>query len=463
MTAVDTKHTFTVKVNAVDRTAYVREGTFRVQASLGQEFDTCNCTLIDKDGALVLPRLWQTLAVTDESAAVVFAGVITRIRKSVEVDDGTDMYECFAQDNGILLKTKIVRVAYSGMTDEAILDDLFSNYLSEVTTTNVTATSGTHEFMFDDVTLYDAVQTIAGRTGQRWYVDYAKDLHYWSGLGTAAAYDLVENATADYSTTYPWEGGTLFVEDDGEAIVNRVIVRGGVSESAVLTQAFSGNGSTAEFFVTYAPIRSIVSITVGGVYQTWGTDFSIDDFLDADANTVNCLIVYGFGRIRWDASNAPAAGSSNIVVKYTCDDVVHVTRNNLASQAATAYNRIIEKVIVDRNIHTVAQAEAVADEELRQAALAVRRVRVVSRRYGLKPGDIVGITCTPLHMDRARGYGSGGYGEDGYGGDKYVVQSVTTSIEVGWVRHELELACYQPALGIMMRGITYGTVSDGGM
>jgi len=459
MTTLDTEHTFTITVGGNNVTAHLLHDTIKIVDALAHEIDTCNFALEDHDGTMPTVDIWMEVIITDEGADRVFAGHATRRKVEPAPSDARRRVTLYCQDYTALLKTVVVMEDYTDQTDEAVLDDLFTNYLPEITTANVTASVGTYSFVFDNVTLFDAVKQVAEKARARWKVDYSKDLHYWTGTTPAAA-DFGISDAPDFLATYPFDRGTLSYTDDGEAIVNRVIVQGGVGPSAVITEYFSGDGVEVEFFLSTRPIRSLVSITVGGIYQTYDTDFVIDDFVDKDGYMVDCLVNYHRGRVRWDGATPPAVGTNNIAISYVSDTEVAVTCNHVGSQ--TKYGRIFTRRVTDRDISTVEEAEAYGEAYLAEHAVRHRVGRVEVERYGLSSGEAFDVTCAAIGLDGNRGYGEDGYGDDGYGGDDYVLQTVTTSFSNRGVKHGLEFAEFQPSLGTMIANSVRGTVSTGG-
>jgi len=459
MASMDTSHTFTITVGGNDVSGYLLNETFKCVSALTHEIDTADFTVEDKDGNLPTLELWQEVIVTDEVPTRVFAGYVTRMREEVAPSKTTKRVTLYCQDYTVLLKTVVVTKAiYTDQTDEAVLDDLFSTYLSEITTTNVTASEGTHSFHFANVTLLDAVQQIAEKTNRDWYVDYDGDLHYfWRGSGGAAAFSLSDSP--DYAATYPWQTGSLSLEQDGEGIINKVIVHGGVAPSAVTTETFSGDGATVEFTVAHVPIRSIVSITVDSVHQTWATDYAVQTFA-----SVNVLVAYHRGRVRWDGYSPPATGVDNIEVKYTYDSNVQVTVQDAGSQAR--YGRTFEKILVRRDISDADEAQAFGEAYLRESARRYQRGRVTVERYGLSSSEYVGLDCSVLSLDSDRGYGVGGYGDGGYGGDTFLIDQVTTRFakRVGRVvEHSVQFSGIPQNLGQLMRQVARGQAGDGGL
>lgn len=69
------------------------------------------------------------------------------------------------------------------------------------------------------------------------------------------------------------------------------------------TEEFDGDGSETEFTLTNTPVRNIRSITVGGVSQTFGTDYSVD---------------YSTAKVTFNS--APSNGTNNIDIQYDYGD-----------------------------------------------------------------------------------------------------------------------------------------------
>ena len=460
MGTMDTAHTFTVTVGGNNLTRFLQKDSIKVSDAMAHEIDTCSLTLEDYTGSMSDADIWQEIIITDELAAKLFAGYVTRRKVAPTKSENTKAVTLYCQDYAVLLKTVIVYADYTDMTDEAIIDDLFTTYLPEITTTNVTASDGTYSFVFDNVTLLDAVKQIAKKARASWKVDYAKDVHYWAGDSPATAPFHLSDAP-DFSTTYAFQKDTLQYIDDGESLVNRVVIQGGVGVSTEITDVFSGDGVTVEFNLSTRPIRDMVSITVGGVYQTYDTDFVIDDFIDKGGYLVDCLVNYHRGRVRWDGATPPAAGVSNISITYRNDEQVTVTRNQVESQVM--YGRIFTRKITDKDLSTVAEAEAFGDAYLAEHAIRRRTGKVSVERYGLSSGEAMRVTCAAIGLDGSLGYGEGGYGEDGYGGDNYVLQTVGTEFGEWGVRHNLEFAEFQPSLSTMVATLAGGGASSGGV
>jgi len=109
------------------------------------------------------------------------------------------------QDYSVLLdRVFISSEEYASQTDEAILDDLFSTYLSEISTADVNAVETITSLTLENVSLRRAVEMIVDRSGADWYVDANKHLQYWDSSSAGESTILLrEDITTlgDYSAT----------------------------------------------------------------------------------------------------------------------------------------------------------------------------------------------------------------------------------------------------------------------
>jgi hypothetical protein len=454
---LDSEHTFVITAGGNAVTAYLIEESFKLTNALGQQIDTCNFTLEDAYKTMPDIDIWDAVTVVIDGVTTIFSGYITNVVSEPADSEATKRVKVSCQDKTALLgKEIVINETYEGQTDEAVLDSLFSTYLPEITTVNVAAAPGVWSFHFDNKTLLDVVKEIAEKTRSQWFIDAAGDLHWWQGTTPSTAPFSLSDAP-DGVNTFPWQKGSLRIDDDGTELVNCVTVYGGKTQTAIITETFSGDGSTAEFSVSQYPVDSVISITVDGVYQQWATDFIVDDF----SPSVDVLVAYFRGRFRWDGAYPPPPGLNNIVIKYTCQSQVSVSLCSAASIAQ--YGRTIRRVVNSRDLVTVGEATEYAEAYLAEYALRRRTGYVTVERWGLSAGDALGITCAALGLDASRGWGAGGYGEDGYSGDTYVVQSVTTGFGAKGVEHRVEFAEYRPSLAKYLEGLAKGTTSTGSL
>ena len=103
------------------------------------------------------------------------------------------------QDYSVLLdRVFISSEEYTSQTDESILDDLFSTYLSEISTADVNTVKTLDSITFENVTLRHAVEMIVDRSGADWYVDAEKHLQYWDPSAAAESPILLHEAVSEF-------------------------------------------------------------------------------------------------------------------------------------------------------------------------------------------------------------------------------------------------------------------------
>jgi len=134
------------------------------------------------------------------------------------------LFEC--QDYNILLEQTLVLwyTIDDGDTDSTEIGTIFSTYRDDIGTDSFVETvDGDMEVMAITSTLREAMELICDRTGAQFYVDFDKELHYWSGQGFAAAgYQISDEP--DMSTTFPC--GNLRRITDTTQLIDKVYIIG---------------------------------------------------------------------------------------------------------------------------------------------------------------------------------------------------------------------------------------------
>jgi len=119
----------------------------------------------------------------------------------------TKTWEVNCQDNNVLLDERTIPSAsYAAATaDSAIIDDLFTNYRSDINSTDEvdTINASMEAIEFEEMTLRECLDAICAITGGRYYVDYQKKLHYFNvETGNTASFGL--STSPDFSSIYPF-------------------------------------------------------------------------------------------------------------------------------------------------------------------------------------------------------------------------------------------------------------------
>jgi len=170
-----------------------------------------------------------------------FGGYIVEVEKMKKgmVETGAKaLYRCKAKDYNMLPEKILVTKAYVAQTEQQIIDDLFSSYLPEInTTTYVESGGGTFTLDWTRRTLLECLEELATIYVKEWYIDYDKNLHYFTPVTTAAPFVL-----SDIPALSQYQGyhKIRHIEDILE-IANRVTVVGDTGGPVVVTRTEAGS------------------------------------------------------------------------------------------------------------------------------------------------------------------------------------------------------------------------------
>lgn len=197
----------TITVGGNDITAYCKVETLRIEEMGTQDVATAYFKVEDHSGTVsIAGKDAVDIRPTGGAAAtILFAGEVGRVVKGQR--GITKTWEVHCQDNNVLLDERTIPSAsYVATTaDSAIIDDLFTNYRSDINSTDEvdTINASMEALEFEEMTLRECLDAICAITGGRYYVDYEKNLHYFNvETGNTASFGL--STSPDFSSTYPF-------------------------------------------------------------------------------------------------------------------------------------------------------------------------------------------------------------------------------------------------------------------
>lgn len=368
--------TFVVTIDGTDRTSSVDYGSFRKRDILNQQVDTCQFD-IKKYGSLTyVPTVGDEVSVTRDGSTI-FGGVVARINEKIKASTIlTYRVECI--DYSQYLKRHLVTERYENMTVSAIVADMVTNYTTAgdgITKTNTTSTLTIESITFNRLTVADSLQKLADAINYVWYIDYDKDIHFFSKNDELAPFSL-----SDSSNNYIYN--SLEIVDDMTQIKNKVLVQGGeIVSSNTRTEEFDGDG-TKDIFRLANKFSSKPTVTVGGTSQTVGTEF-----LDDDAS-FDCMWNFNEKYLRFTAGNIPASGTNNVDVtgNYLYPIVV-----NVPSPASQNIYGTYEFAIFDKSIRSQSEAIERAKAELLSYKNQIYDGQFRTYTDGLRSGQVLTI------------------------------------------------------------------------
>ena len=217
---------------------------------------------------------------------------------------------------------------------------------------------------------------MAEQIGYGWFVDYDKDIKFFSRTATSAPFSISAQDSGNY--IYP----SLEVTEDVTQQRNRIVVRGGQKESPAVTVRIRTDGDNDTYPVVYdfseTPEIRFNNRTSGTKQRVGIENITADADADIFWNSEEKYIRF---------KNRPSA-NRNYYVKAK-----HFTRiiQRLANQSAVNRDGIYEFPLNDDSIITEAQATTRANVELQNFAERQYQGQFRTYRSGLKTGMVMTI------------------------------------------------------------------------
>lgn len=366
----------TVTIAGSNRTSSVVAGSLRKTDNINQQVDTLEFKVRRYGSLTYVPVLGDDVVVQKDSSTI-FGGPVVRITEGMRSTQILE-YTIQCNDYSQFLKRELVTKRYQATDVGTIIADLVANYTADgFTTANVEGSLAVESIAFNRITVADSLQKLADAISYVWYVDYAKDIHFFPKSTEAGP------ALSDASGNYIYE--SLSIVQDLTQVRNAITVQGGEATSAsTRTEVFNGDG-TKVHFVLANKYASTPVVTVGGVTQTVGTEY-----LDDDASFA-CMWNYNEKYVRFTAGHTPAAGTNNVSVVgyYLFPIVVRVP----APASIAAYGEY-EYAVTDNSIKSQDEAIARALAELQSYQNALYEGSFRTYTDGFRSGQVVNISST---------------------------------------------------------------------
>jgi len=360
-----------ILVNGSEKRDYIDWKSFKKEDIITSQVDTLNFTAISYQGRIWKPVVDSEIIVYD-GADKIFGGIIVKVQETIEGKLLNYDVQCI--DYTYLLDRKLVFDTYDDHLVEDIVAHIIADYAPTFTGNHVEATGITLEYiLFNYKKPSDCLKELAELIGYDYYIDYNKDIHFFSkAVGETTPFDLTD-------TNGNYVFNSLEIVDDTKQLKNIVYVRGGEYVGDSRTDKVGAGDNVTKIFKLPYRYDVMPTVTVGG-----GAPLNVGvDFLD-DPATHDCLWNYQEKVLRF--ATAPVTG--DVLVTGTPLVTVIVKAKNSAS--VSVYGNY-EFVIVDKLIKTKEAARQRAQAEFIDYALPIKNATLKTNRSGLRSGQRINI------------------------------------------------------------------------
>lgn len=376
-----------IKINNVDVTDALLERAWEINDTDGSEIDVVEVELRETSTTLsVEPDHDLIIEDFNDPSTRFFGGIVARV---TERTDGLDkIIVVTAQDYKLILDRSAFTLNPRNQSDFQTIQDAFADAdVSEIDTTAKVAVgrSNIEELTFRGATLRQLMDTLTEITGFMWDVDPFKNLIYRAEDAKSAAFDLSDDP--DNVNSFPYYN---FSRDRELGAYNAIEVRGALKMSDDVTVTFDGDGSRKVWHLWQKEGDTAESITQPPegkdrvvIEKNTGTDGSpvwTAQTVGIEGSPIAAYDVL-FNPITLRVQFATAPPNLTNSWRITGRRETPVT----ALAVAPGVTRVYKKVLTEKNIESVEQAQDVADAFLREVGNK-DRISCVTNQDGLEVG-----------------------------------------------------------------------------
>lgn len=358
----------TIKVNDIDRSNYVSWDSFRKDDILNSQADSLSFETKQYGDKNWRPEIGDEVEVFD-GLEKIFGGAI--IKTEIRTQALLIKYSVSIKDWTHYLDRVLVVDKFENTTIGEIIEYINTNYLSGFTINHVSCPVQISSISFNRFPVSKCLQQLAEQINYSWYVDYDKDIHFFSKNSEPAPFNL-----SDDGGNYIFS--SLKIKDDISQMRNRVFIRGGEMEGNQRIETSIGDGTKLTFPLGHKFAKK-PTVTVGGVTKTVGKDF-----LDKDED-FDCLWDYNQKYIRF--VSAPANGAAIAVVGIPLIPIIVQVQDD----ASISKYGVYEFSKIDTTISSKEQAKQYAIAQLESYANKIQEAEFSTYQSGLRSGQIINI------------------------------------------------------------------------
>ncbi len=362
----------TVTINGTDRTSVIDRAGFDVTQILGSQRDTAHFTYKKFGSRTYVPAMYDSVLVQDGSTQIFGGRIVNIVERVINPAEGVQ-YQIECADYSVDLDSVLIANTYTNMSVADIIADMLTN-VTGFTSVNVASTYVVAKIVFNQMPISQCIKRLADILRYDWYVDPAKDVHFYPKYTETAPYGLTD-------TSGNYVNRTLERKLDGTQIANQVKVRGGYYNAATYSSSITVKGTVSKSFILPYQFSGL-TITLNGVSKTVGID-NIDDFTTKD-------VLYSFQDYSIRFQNNLADGD---VIAYSGSPKVRVLA--IASDASSiATYGLREKLIEDTSIEDISIARTRATAELNAYKDQQNNGSFETYTAGLRAGMVINLTST---------------------------------------------------------------------
>jgi len=429
--AIPMRIPLTFLIRGVDRSDNILISSLSKVDAITSQVDTLSFYLDDEEGT-VHPRQGEEIFVFKKKAGDVdaqlwFGGEIDSAEPFDRAPGQHKLtYSVKCVDFSKRLNKELVTETYEDKTVNYIIADMIDTEAEEFTYNNVDCGITIDFIAFDRKPLFEALEELAGLVGYDFYVDYERDVHFFSKTAAYAPYSITENI----ATTGHYKNFKIKV--DKSQLRNRITVRGGKSLTAFADDIQEADGERTVFNLAYMPrgdVKAYVDTGGGFVEKTVGIDNIDSAGFDFVVNVQEkCLKNLDLAKL-----------TAGHILKVTYDRQEQIVAG-VRDKGSIAAIKDIEGgtgqyrfYIVDENIDTVAAAT-----ERGKAELAIYSNPIIAGSYftdqdGYRSGQLL-----PIDMPSW-----------GYADRQFLIQKVTSKLRSDGTTFE-----YQIVFATRLKGLT---------
>lgn len=387
-----------IKRNSTDISSSVQWKTVQITEVLTKEVSKLQFTIYKTPAtASSIPVVGDQIDVY-ENGTHIFGGTATTVEATIQ--GGILLaYQIDCVDWSYKLNSKLVTKGYVAMDPADIIADIMTNFVPAslgFTTNHVQRGNfqvASIKFKYEQVT--QVLEKLAKQIGWEWYVDPAKDIHFFLAENNPAPFNIDE-------TTGMIEWPTLDVAIDLTNMKNSVYVVGGnypkTFNATNAVDVYQTDGVKTAFALAYTYEQSTITLTLDGSTQTVGID------QQTDPSTVQWLYSPSGRFVR----STTLVGSGH-TVKVFGNAQIPILAHASNAGAIAQYGENQDSII-DKQIKSVSEAQQRALAEILQFGHPVYDVKFKTLHTGLVIGQTIllnsaklGISNYPLVVKRIEG------------------------------------------------------------